>query len=168
MTEYVGTGAMAEILGISRQRLDVLVKVEGLPKEGRGKFDPEKVKPWFAEFKKIGRPDKASIDERKRLLTAQAVKTELEGERLRGTLVSADEAGNAINQLAVILVSQLKGVGPRLANHLSGITNPAEIQYEIKKETDAIRETIAGQVENLADAFNCGADSITTTAKNGS
>jgi phage terminase Nu1 subunit (DNA packaging protein) len=157
-TEIIGTNELAHRLGITRQRVDQLVKTEGMPKIGRGKFDFAACRDWYEGFKNIGRPDKSSFDERKRLVIAQAEKTELETAKLRGELIASEEVAQLLYELSVIFLSQHDSLGPRLANHLSGISNPGEIQVEIKKETDAIRDTVAGQLQAIADRLGSSAD----------
>lgn len=142
---------LATLIGVSRMRVSQLVS-EGMPKNGRGQYDLKACVHWYLDFWK--QRATGENDEKKakqiNLIDAQRDKIVLETEKLRETLLPVEEVAHTLNAVAVIVSTQLDGLGARMANTLSGIDDPAEIQRTLFDECREIRSNIADNIEDLA------------------
>ena len=142
---------LSECLNISTNRVSQLVR-DGMPKQGRGKYDLAECVRWFLAFKlKTGTHSTANVNEaRKKLYEAQVEKTELETSKIKRETIPADEHMIDMNQLAVLFSSGLDAIGGRLASQLAGMNDPAVISEHLTTETNAIRESVADAITTYA------------------
>ena len=61
-------------------------------------------------------------------------------------------------RVAQITATQIDAIGPRNANRLAGMTDPAAIILLLRDEANAIRDEIATEIENYAIAAISGED----------
>ena len=154
----IGTQQVADLLGLSRERITQLVK-KGMPKQARGKFDAAECVQWYIRFRLEGVEKPASTDvneARKKLYDAQVVKTELETSRIKRETIPADEHMIDMSQLGVMFSSGLDAIGGRLASQLAGMTDPAEISEHLTTETNAIRESVADAITAYSGTVSSG------------
>src|ERR1700694_1604956 len=128
----VGPDKVAQALNLSVQRIHQLVKA-GLPKEGRGQFDPVKCMLWYIRYlqqalekKSVPTLDGAFVGEREqrvRLLKADADLREIELARERGELVPLADVEAEMTNLVLITKARVLAVAPRVAPELLGLTS---------------------------------------------
>ena len=151
---------LIDLFGLSARRIDQLVN-EGMPKTGRGEYNLIACVRWYLDFWK--HRASADNDEAKtkkiNLIDAQRDKIVLETEKMREKLIPVEEVVHTLNALAVIVSTQLDGMGARMANTLAGIDEPAEIQRTLFNECRSIRDNVAGQIDDLAAIENSGENS---------
>lgn len=160
MTVLVKSAEMAEILDVTPQRIGQLVK-KGMPKFSRGQYDAAACVQWYIErLRAVGSDDPEKLKlERLKLYQSQRVKTDLENARTRREVIDADEVAIALNELAAIYASQLDAIGGRLANELSGMTDPGIILDKLTDEARAIRAAVANKIDALANTLDKRDDS---------
>ena len=159
----VGQTDLANLLGITTQRIHQL-KAEGLPVAGRGRYPLADSVQWIINYWKTKGGKNNSLDgHRKRLLTAQAKKAEIDNELNLKQLIPAELIASTLNQVGVIIASQLDGLAPRLANELTNQDDPAYIKKVINDETRQIRISIANLFDDLATTKNDGGNSTPAT-----
>ena len=106
----VDVGKIAKTLNLTEQRVQQLVK-EGLPREARGRYDPEKCLRFYVRYlqkalqkKSVPTSDGRYVGEREervRLIRADADLREIELARERSQLVSIADVETAMTDLVV-------------------------------------------------------------------
>jgi phage terminase Nu1 subunit (DNA packaging protein) len=149
---------IAQALNLTERRVHQLVQ-EGMPKEGRGLFDPMKCMLFYIRYlqqaierKTVPTLDGGFVGERKermRLLSADADLKEMELSKQRSQLVAIEDVEKAVTDLARTTSARLMAIVPRLAPELVGETSRVMIQAKLDK---ACRETLA----HLARSHNAG------------
>ena len=141
----IGQNDLAEITGYTVRRLQQL-KAEGIPLCGKGRYKVNEVFKWFIDRHGKG---KAQNSNRERLLIAQADAAEIKNQQSMKELLPVDVIGNALNQMGVIIASQLEAMPPRLANELTNQSDPDYVKQIIEDETRQMRVAIAGLFNNI-------------------
>lgn len=141
----VGTEALADLLGITANRVNALARDGAIPKVGRGKFPlPDAVRAYVEWIRKnpAGRPvaSGALNDEKIRLTAAQADRAELQAARDRGELIPIEAVRREWASVAVDLRARLLAIGPRVASALA-LDRPAAARLD--DELRAALEDIA-------------------------
>lgn len=157
LPKTVNADQLAWILGYTRQRVSQLTK-DGLPKISRGIYPLDgAVQFVIAYWKQKNINNAANMDgHRKRLLTAQAEKAEIDNQIRKRELIAADEIATTLNKLATMIASQLDALGPRLAVELTNQSDTAYVKKLIDDETRQLRTSIANLVDDLATAQGHG------------
>jgi len=145
-------GRVAQALNLTEARVHQLVK-EGLPKEGRGQYDPVKCMLWYIRYlqavieKKavnLAEPGGAVFagerEERVRLLRADADMREIELAKERSQLITLPEVEVAMTDLVLTTKARMMAIPPRLAPELVGETSRVMIQAKMEK---AIKEALS-------------------------
>jgi phage terminase Nu1 subunit (DNA packaging protein) len=132
LTATADVGKIAKALNLTEQRVQQLVK-EGLPREGRGRYDPEKCLRWYVRYlqaalkkKSVPTSDGGYVGEREervRLLRSQADLSEIELAKQRGQLVAIQDAERAMTDLVLTTKARILAVAPRVAPDLLGVTS---------------------------------------------
>lgn len=161
LPEYIRSTDLAFMFDVTPRRIERMVSEDGMPKSSRGSYNLVECVRWYVNFwrDKSSNTGDAKNEKRLNLIEAQTEKTIVETEKLREKLLPIEEVAHTLNAIAVIVATQLDGLGPRMANTLSGIDEPAEIQRALFNECRTIRENIADQIEDLATIENVGLDS---------
>jgi terminase small subunit / prophage DNA-packing protein len=128
----VSPDKVAQALNLTVSRVHQLVK-EGLPKEGRGQFDPVKCLLWYVRYlqqalekKSVPMADGAFAGEREqrvRLLRADADLREIELAKERGQLVPLSDVEAEMTDLVLTTKARILAVAPRVAPELLGLTS---------------------------------------------
>lgn len=170
MPTEVGRNELAHILGVTPNRVTQL-KADGIPfNDGRGRYPLAEAVQWVIQYWKTKSHQAGSENlsaHRKRLLEAQAKKAEIDNDLRLKELIPAEIIGSTINQVAVIVASQLDALAPRLSNELTNQSDSAYIKKVINDETRQIRNAVANLFDDLADFENGGENSETAADKNG-
>jgi phage terminase Nu1 subunit (DNA packaging protein) len=154
---------IAQALNLTESRVHQLVR-EGLPKEGRGQYDPVKCMLFYIRYLQKAIEKKAvptpggyvgEHTERVRLLRAHADLREMELARQRGLFVAIEDVERAITDLVGLTTARVMTMAPRLASDLVGETSRMMIQAKLDK---ACRETLA----QLARSHNGGGNPDTS------
>jgi phage terminase Nu1 subunit (DNA packaging protein) len=133
---------IAQALNLTEQRVHQLVK-EGLPKEGRGRYDPVKCMLFYIRYLQRAL-EKKSIptldggyagerEERVRLLRADADLREIELAKERGLLVSIHDVEKDLTDLVLTTKARILAIPPRLAPELVGEMSRIMIQAKLEK-----------------------------------
>lgn len=139
---------IAKLFNLTERRVQQLAKDGIIPKDERGKYDLVGAVRGYIKYlqeRALGRGDGAYNDgvdiklERKRLISAQANKTESENLKLRGELVSFELVKDVLNEAAVCYGRGVDALPGRLANELAGINDPAEVKSRLFDECRRIR-----------------------------
>lgn len=157
----IGRNDLAKLFDVTPQRITQL-KGEGLPVgEGRGRFPLAGAVQWWVNYWKTkNSPTSNSLDtHRRRLLKAQAKKAEIDNEIRLKELIPAELIASTLNQVGVIVASQLDAIAPRLANELTNQDDPAYVTKVINDETRQIRNAVADLFDDLANTKNDSIDS---------
>lgn len=136
---------LANLFGISERRIQQLVK-EGLPRDGRGKFDFVKSVKWYTRYLRAALERKAVptgsgdskvyVGEREariREITATADLKELELAEKRGELVAIHDVEHVLADLVLTTKGQIMAIPPRLAPDLVGETSRVMVQAKLEK-----------------------------------
>jgi phage terminase Nu1 subunit (DNA packaging protein) len=150
---------IAQALNLSERRVHQLVREAGLPKQGRGQFDPMKCMLFYIRYlqdaiekKTVPTLDGGFVGERKermRLLSADADLKEMELAKQRSQLVAIQDVEGAVADLVRTTTARVMVIPPRLAPELVGETSRMMIQAKLER---AFRETLA----HLARSHNAG------------
>lgn len=163
-TPFYPASTIAKLFNLTERRVQQLAKENIIPKTERGKYDLiNSVRSYvkYLQDRAVGRGDGNYNDEtdikleRKRLIKAQADKTESETKKLRGELISFDLVEDVLNEIAVLYGSSVDALPGRLANELSGIHDPAEIKSRLFDECRRIRISTAEHLRRFAETFGC-------------
>ena len=168
LPKEIGANDLANLFGLTRQRINQLT-AEGLPKAGRGRYLLKESVTWWVDYwkNKNSRADQSLDNHKRRLLIAQAKRAEIDNEQKLKELIPVDIVSNVLNQVGVIVASQLDAIAPRLSNELTNQDDPAYVKETIESETRQIRISIANLFDDIGINQNSGDDSKTTADKNG-
>jgi phage terminase Nu1 subunit (DNA packaging protein) len=146
----VTAGKIAQALNLTERRVHQLAREAGLPKEGRGQFDPMKCMLFYIRYlqdaiekKTVPTLDGGFVGERKermRLLSADADLKEMELAKQRSQLVAVRDVEKAVADLAHTTTARVMAIPPRLASELVGETSRMMIQARIER---AFRDTLS-------------------------
>jgi phage terminase Nu1 subunit (DNA packaging protein) len=138
----VNVTKVASALNLTEQRVQQLVH-EGLPREGRGQYDPVKCLLWYVRYLQKALEKKAvptleggfvgEREERVRLLRADADLREIELAKERGQLVALPDIEAALTDLVLTTKARIMAIPPRLAPELVGETSRVMIQAKLEK-----------------------------------
>jgi len=139
---------VAQALNLTVQRVYQLVK-EGMPKEGRGQFDPVKCMLFYIWYLQRALEKKSvptlnggfvgEREERVRLLRADADLREMELAKERSRLVSIEDIEKEMTDLILTTKARIMAVAPRLAADLVGETSRVMVHAKIEK---ALKEAL--------------------------
>jgi phage terminase Nu1 subunit (DNA packaging protein) len=140
-----------------------------LPKIDRGVYPLDGAVQWVVGYWKTKRVNDAeNMDQhRKRLLSAQALKAEIDNQVKLKELIPADMIASTLNKVGTAIASQLDGLAPRLASELTNQTETAYVKKIINDETRQLRITIANMLDDLAAVESNSKDNTTATDKDG-
>jgi len=143
---------LAEVFGVGRSMV-YKYQDQGMPREARGRYDLRKCVQWLvAKMSHRGGDDPDDLQSaRLELVKAQTEGQQLENRRKAGELLPADQVARALNDIAVIVSSQLDGLASRCAGRVAAITEPGAVQRELFEETRQIREAVAQATHTYAD-----------------
>jgi len=156
---------IAKLFNLTERRIQQLAKEGIIPKSERGKYDLVAAVRGYVKYlqeRALGRSEGSYNDssdikvERKRLIKAQADKTESENHKLRGELVPFELVEDVLNEVAVLYGSGVDALPGRLANELAGINEPAEIKVRLFDECRQIRIATAGLLRRFAETVERG------------
>jgi hypothetical protein len=139
----VGPEKVAQALNLTESRVHQLVK-EGLPKEGRGQFDPVKCMLWYIRYLQ-GALEKKSVptldggfvgerEERVRLLRADADLREMELARERSLVISIVDYERTLADIILTTKARVMAIAPRAAPEVTGQTSRVMVQALIEKQ----------------------------------
>jgi phage terminase Nu1 subunit (DNA packaging protein) len=144
----VNAEKIAQALNLSERRVHQLVR-EGLPREGRGQFDPMRCMLWYVRFlqRAIERKTVPTLDadfvgereERVRLLRTQADLAEIELSKQRSQFVAIEDVEEAMTELRCTTTARIMAVAPRLAPQLLGETSRVMVHAKIES---ALKEVL--------------------------
>jgi len=170
---------IAKLFNLTERRVQQLAKEGIIPKGERGKYDLVGSVRGYVKYlqeRALGRTDGSYTDEadikleRKRLIKAQADKTESENQKLRGELVPFELMADVLNEVAVLYGTGVDALPSRLANELAGINDPAEIKARLFDECRRIRIATADLLRRFAATVErgegVGLDSRRTESEN--
>lgn len=127
----------------------------GMPREGRGRYDLARCVQWrCTQLEESVARSSETVEGKQKLIAAQTTRTELEIAQLRATLIEAATVGQVMQRVAVIVATQLDGLGPRVAGELADARDPALIQQVIFRECRSIRASIADAIRSYADSLD--------------
>jgi phage terminase Nu1 subunit (DNA packaging protein) len=154
----VNAEKIAQALNLTESRVHQLVKV-GLPKEGRGQYDPVKCMLFYVRYlqEKIERKGMATLEEgdegeraaRVRILRAQADEKEMALAKLRSQLLAIQDVEKEINRLVLTTTAHIMAIPMRLAPELLGENSHVMVQAKIEK---ALKETLTRLAREGGDA----------------
>jgi phage terminase Nu1 subunit (DNA packaging protein) len=164
-TRLYPAATIAKLFGLTERRVQQLAKDGIIPRAERGKYDLIGAVQGYIKYlqeRAVGRADgeyaeSADIKiERKRLISAQADKTESENYKLRGELIPLELVEDCLNQVAVLYGSGIDALPGRLANELSGINDPAEIKSLLFDECRRVRKATADMLRGFSETYGGG------------
>src|SRR5579862_6992873 len=132
-TPSCSAATLAKLFNLTERRIQQLAKDKIIPKSERGKYELILAVQGYVKYlqeRAQGRVDGSYQDssdirlERKRLIRAQADKTENETKKMRQELVALLLVQDVLNEVAVIYGSSMDALPGRLANELAGINDP--------------------------------------------
>jgi phage terminase Nu1 subunit (DNA packaging protein) len=151
---------LAKLFNLTERRVQQLAKDGIIPRGERGKYDLVGSVRGYVKYlqeRALGRTDGAYNDdadikvERKRLIKAQAAKTESETQKLRGELVPFELVEDVLNEVAVLFGTGVDALPGRLANELAGIHDPAEVKVRLFDECRRVRIATADLLRRFAE-----------------
>jgi len=165
--ESVKREELARILGLSPTMINRLVK-DGMPKISHGRYNLAAAVQWYIQTWR-DRAEGGGVgnlwDEKKKQVIAQTQRTELENAKLREEMIPAVMVAHTLNEVAVIVSTQLDGLGGRVSSQVAALTDPGEVQAVIFDEARAIRRAIAGSIKSYATLPDDGPHNKPATKK---
>ncbi|MBU1699642.1 MAG: terminase small subunit [Candidatus Eisenbacteria bacterium] len=135
---------VAEVFKVNRSTVDTWIR-RGCPakKDGRQwSFDVGSVVEWLIEREKT--PHELDLSrERARLAAAQAEKTELEIQKIRGETVSTEEVELAVSVMLMNFRTRMLSIPSKLSLRLTGLKNTAKIELMLKEAVGEALEEIS-------------------------
>jgi phage terminase Nu1 subunit (DNA packaging protein) len=140
---------VAEALHLDARRIQQLAK-EGLPREGRGKYDSVKCLRWYVRYlqEKLGRSfenhggageSTGLTDQRLRGMMAATELKEMDLALKKGLTINISDVQAAWSELVLMTKARLMAIPPRLAVEVMGETSRVMIQAKIEK---AIKDSL--------------------------
>lgn len=138
------TDAIAQVFGVSRRRIRQFANL-GMPKAGRNAFRlPDCVQWYAAHLRDSGQASQAEFQkQRNRLLKAKADRARSIAARDAEVLVPAEDVKAVWSNHIVAAKTKLLGMPTKLAPVLTDISDPAEIQQEVKRLVYEVLEDLA-------------------------
>jgi hypothetical protein len=134
---------LAKILKLSTRRIDQLVKEGVLKRDDSGKYDlPEAVEAYF-KYKLLTDEDVNYQREHTLFEKAKRQKAEIELEQLKGTLIFASEAEQAVATMVLTVKSRILGLPSKCAPLIIG-------QRDIVKITGILRDEVYQALTELS------------------
>lgn len=133
----IGTQGMADLLGITARRLQILVKDGTVPSLGRGKFNPNEANQAYITFKEEGAEKRSGSSSMDELRGERALEIRMNRMRKERELITMDEALGFFGEVTGLFVSYLSGL-------------PAEITG-VPRERQRLNEIIDRGRQRLAD-----------------
>jgi phage terminase Nu1 subunit (DNA packaging protein) len=158
----VSVTTLAGLLGVSPQSVAKYAREGDMPRAAtKGAYPLKACLQWnFKRLKDLAASsDGDLIEERRRLIVEQRRGHELGNAERRGELLSADQVATTLNAIMADIASGLDSLGPRLANRLATVNDPAIIQRTIFDECRNLRRAAAGRLHALALDYDGGEDS---------
>jgi len=153
-TLEVSADQLADLLCVKKGTVLHYAREAGMPRVSRGRYRLVDCVQWYLEKQRaLMGGDGDMTEERKKLITAQRIRHEIEGQRLRGELIEAELVFSALNELGVIYSTQLDGFGPRVAPRLLNQVNTGEVARIIHDEARHIRRTTSAAVQTFASSY---------------
>ena len=154
--------SLAMLFGVTPQSVYVWARA-GMPKASPGKYPVAECIQW--RIKELTATMGTGLeDERKRLIMTQRERAEIENAKLKSELLPAEEVATLLQQLGVIFTTQMQGLGPRLAQRVAAVDDPAVVQTVISDECTAIRAATSAAVQDFASAHGGFADTGTAAS----
>lgn len=151
----VSVQTLAKIIGIGQRRIQQLAKDGIIPKAESGKYDLIPCINHYCKFlreRAEGRSKEAKSgrENRERLTKAQADKTELEADMMRGNLLCADIVEKGISDLAANCRIRMLAIAPKLSPQLAALNNPEDIRKMIEAAVKEGLEEISVYVPDIS------------------
>jgi phage terminase Nu1 subunit (DNA packaging protein) len=139
----VNAGKIAQALNLTEQRVHQLVR-EGLPKEGRGLFDPVKCMLFYVRYlqRALEKKSMPTLDgafvgervERVRLLRAHADLREMELASQRSSVIPVADYERTLAAIILTIKARVMAIAPRVAPEIIGQTSRTMVQALIEKQ----------------------------------
>jgi phage terminase Nu1 subunit (DNA packaging protein) len=166
--------AVSKALNLTPQRVHQLTR-EGLPKVARGEYELGPCMAWYIRYlQKVietrGGPAStaASSDlqtERRRLVTAQREKVEMENAVRRGDLTECRKVAETWAKNIAIAKSLLRVIASKIGPQLTNISDAAVIVDRIQTEIDAVLTELAGADDGSGSDLSRRAPSVGAAAE---
>lgn len=161
----IGIGKLEIFLNLTKQRIGQLVD-QGMPKEGRGRYDALRCVHWYIRYlqKAIERRTMTSPNgestalgqEKVRFLRLSADLKEMELAKQQSQLIARSDVEKTVADLVLTTKAQIMAIPARLAPELVGETSRVMVQAKIEK---AVREALT----QLARSHRYGETAVTRT-----
>jgi phage terminase Nu1 subunit (DNA packaging protein) len=145
----VDVGSIARTMNLTETRVQQLAN-EGMPRAGRGQYDPTKCMRWYIRYLQAALEKRAvpttdgsfvsEREERVRLLRADADLREMELARERSQVIALTDYERTLADLVLTTKARIMAIPPRLAPDLVGETSRVMIQAKLEK---ACKESLA-------------------------
>jgi phage terminase Nu1 subunit (DNA packaging protein) len=155
---------LMQALNVTERWIGQLVK-EGMPREGRGKYDLGKCMLWYIRYLQaaVKRRNGSEIPddqgrteqrERLRLLSAEAELKELELARERGEFIALPDLEKMMTDLVITTKARILAVSPRISAQLVGVdrlTIEAELDKELRSALSCLAKSVNGNGHHSSD-----------------
>lgn len=167
VTPSCPASTLAKLFNLTERRIQQLAKNGIILKAKHGQYELVGTVQGYIKYlqdRALGRVDGSYQDssdiklERKRLIKAQADKTESENKKLRQELVAFSLVQDVLNEVAVLYGSSMDALPGRLANELAGISDPAEIRAKLFDECRNVRVLTATHLRGFAETLRSSED----------
>jgi phage terminase Nu1 subunit (DNA packaging protein) len=155
----VGTDTLAEILNLTRRRINQLTEQGVLTRSARGKYDLLVCVKAYVRYLQAGMKDKSAMSadgdlvstkqERALMLSAQRQREELKLAHERGDTMSVDLHAKILADMVVQLKGVFRALGARLASKLAAESEPLLVRRAIEAEVDAALSIAAKKTPRL-------------------
>jgi len=155
----VNADQLAELFNVKKGTVLHYAREAGMPRVSRGRYRLADCVQWYIEKQRALMDGGGDMtDERRKLITAQRQRHEIEAQRLRSELIDAELVMTAFNELAVIYATQLDGFGPRVAPRLLNQVDTGEVVRILHDEARHIRRSTSTAVQTFASSYTSIAD----------
>ena len=162
--DIINRASLANLMRVEPRTINVWVK-QGMPKAAHGKYKLSDCFWWYIDRLSTDFGGGDLDDERTKLVIQQRERVELDNTQKRGELIKITDLKDCLNEVGVIIATQLDGLGARSAPKLSSIDDPVILQRCLLDETRHIRSAISAKFTNLASDRIAVPDSRAPTKK---
>ena len=151
---FVGREVLAAILGVHERTINRFYK-EGMPRIAHGRYDVVACVQWALAQERARASESSKISdtsERKRYDAARASAAEMELAARQRDLIAIDEVRRVIDKLIGIMIASLEGLPPRAAPVLAPVTDPIEVQSQLRDHVNGLRNELAAAIGDFATA----------------
>ena len=153
----VNADQLSDLFHVTKGTVLQYARDGGMPRIARGRYKLLDCVNWYVNKLRGMVDGEGDLSEEKRkLITAQRHRHEIEAERLRGQLLEAEEVASHFNEVGVIFSTQLDALPARAAPQCINQTDTGELVRILQENVRDVRRSTSTAIENYIGSIDTG------------